>query len=407
MEIIRHTLKERRKLMQTKVKKATISTVGDIYFLVDGKGKLIMPAYRYMLFLRLNGKSINTNLIYCKHLKLFFDWLTLVGLNYLEAVKDNDKVLTNLGNFKFWIKYPNYNEHLIPIGGFEQKRSSSTINQIMTVVLNFYDFLIYDEGLDELNVYKEVRTNSLFHGFLDELSLGKEKTFSNIFKEKVPKKKLRYVTRSQYKMLSDACNNQRDRIIIGLMYEGGLRISEVIGLNIVDLRDIRNNKIYITLRDDPNNPDAFVKYGSEGSVFVSDALRNEIIDYLSNVLIDIKTDYFIINLYSRENRYKPMKRDTLEDIIERLGKKTGIPVHPHMFRHGIAVDMLAKGCDMVQIKDKLRHKNISTTSDIYAEVNDAARKDAMQTYFEKVDCDFTPDSTSMDELFNTLINEEE
>ena len=191
------------------------------------------------------------------------------------------------------------------------------------------------------------------------------------------------------------------------LYEGGLRISEVIGLNIVDLRDIRNNKIYITLRDDPNNPDAFVKYGSEGSVFVSDALRNEIIDYLSNVLIDIKTDYFIINLYSRENRYKPMKRDTIEDIIERLGKKTGIPVHPHMFRHGIAVDMLEKGCDMVQIKDKLRHKNISTTSDIYAEVNDAARKDAMQTYFEKVDCDFTPDSTSVDELFNTLINEEE
>lgn len=391
----------------TFVKKATISTVGEIYFLVDEKGKLIMPAYRYMLFLRLNGKSINTNLIYCKHLKLFFDWLSLMGLTYIEVVKENNLVLMNLANFKFWIKYPDFNERLIPINGFEQKRSSSTVNQIMTVVLNFYDFLVQDEGLAELNVYKEVRTNSLFGGFLDELSLKKEKTFSNIFKEKVPKKKLRYVTRSQYQTLLDACNNQRDRIIVGLMYEGGLRISEVIGLNIVDLRDIRNNKIYITFRNDPNNHDAFVKYGSEGSVFISNALRDEIIDYLTNVLVDIKTDYFIINLYSRENRYKPMKRDTIEDIIERLGKKTGIPVHPHMLRHGIAVDMLEKGCDMVQIKDKLRHKSISTTSDIYAEVNDIARKEAMQTYFEKVDSDFTPDAFSMDQLADMLISEEE
>ena len=68
----------------------------------------------------------------------------------------------------------------------------------MTVVLNFYDFLVHDEGLNELNVYKEIRTNSLFGGFLDELSLNKERTFSNIFKEKVPKKKLKYVTRNQY-----------------------------------------------------------------------------------------------------------------------------------------------------------------------------------------------------------------
>lgn len=59
------------------LKKAKISTVGEIYFLVDCKGKLIMPVYRYMLFLRMNGKSINTNLSYCKHLKLFLTGLHL------------------------------------------------------------------------------------------------------------------------------------------------------------------------------------------------------------------------------------------------------------------------------------------------------------------------------------------
>ena len=135
--------------------------------------------------------------------------------------------------------------------------------------------------------------------------------------------------------------------------------------------------------------------------------RDEIIDYLQNVLCNIKTDYVIINLYSKINRYKPMRRDTIEDIISRLGKKAGIDdLHPHMFRPGIAVDMLEKGCDMVQIKDKLRHRSISTTTNIYAEVNDKARKDAMTLYFNKIDTDFTPDAFSMNELADLLMKED-
>ena len=391
------------------IKKAKIATVGEIYFLVEDSGKPIMEVYRYMLFLRLNGKSINTNKVYCNHLKLFYEWLQLNHLTYHTAIWSDgkDMTLTSLSNFKFWIKYPDYNEKLIPIGGFEQKRTASTINQIMNVVLNFYDFIAQDEDMPGLDVYKELRCNTLFHGFLDELTLKKEKTFSNIFKERVPKKRIKYVTREQYNQLRSLANNQRDRIIIGLLFEGGMRVSEVIGLNIVDLKDIRNNKIFIRLREDPENPDAFVKYGSEGSIFISDTLRDEIIDYLQNVLCNIKTDYVIINLYSKINRYKPMRRDTIEDIISRLGKKAGIDdLHPHMFRHGIAVDMLEKGCDMVQIKDKLRHRSISTTTNIYAEVNDKARKDAMTLYFNKIDTDFTPDAFSMNELADLLMKED-
>ena len=89
------------------------------------------------------------------------------------------------------------------------------------------------------------------------------------------------------------------------MFEGGLRVSEVIGLNIADLRDIGNNKIYITKRNDPNNPDSAVKYDSEGTVFVSDTLAREINNYLIETLSDIDTDYVIINLYSDTNKYKP------------------------------------------------------------------------------------------------------
>lgn len=278
----------------------------------------------------------------------------------------------------------------------------------MNAVLSFYDFLEFDEGIETLHLYKESRTNSQFGFLLSEMIRKKEKKLTSILKEKVPKKRIEYVTRSQYELLYKKATNQRNRIIIGLMFEGGLRVSEVIGLNIADLRDIRNNKIYITKRNDPNNPDAAVKYDSEGVVFVSDALAREINNYLIETLSDIDTDYAIVNLYSDTNKYQPMKRDTIEDMVSKLGKKAGIEgLHPHMLRHGLAVDMLQKGSDMVEIRDTLRHKSVETTASIYAKADTPTRQAAMKTYYDKANKEFHPDGMDTDELVDFLLQDTE
>ena len=124
----------------------------------------------------------------------------------------------------------------------------------------------------------------------------------------------------------------------------------LIGLNISDLKDINNGIVHIVKRDDPNNPDAAVKYNSIGDVFVSSSLAKEINDFLIQTMGEIDTNYLIVNLYSPVNRYKPMKRDTIEDMFEQLGKKVGINhLHPHMLRHGLAMDMMKSGVD-IEIK---------------------------------------------------------
>ena len=387
-------------------------TVGTIYFLLDDDNKPIMPVYRFMLYMLSCGFSSNTSKTYAQHLKLYYEWLSLTGLDYHSAVGvgQNNKsvVLSNLSAFKFWLKYPDYSENLIPINGYTAKRQAITVNQIMNAVLSFYDFLEFDEGIETLHLYKESRTNSQFGFLLSEMIRKKEKKLTSILKEKVPKKRIEYVTRSQYELLYKKATNQRNRIIIGLMFEGGLRVSEVIGLNIADLRDIRNNKIYITKRNDPNNPDAAVKYDSEGVVFVSDALAREINNYLIETLSDIDTDYAIVNLYSDTNKYQPMKRDTIEDMVSKLGKKAGIEgLHPHMLRHGLAVDMLQKGSDMVEFRDTLRHKSVETTASIYAKADTPTRQAAMKTYYDKANKEFHPDGMDTDELVEFLLQDTE
>ena len=50
------------------------------------------------------------------------------------------------------------------------------------------------------------------------------------------------------------------------MFDAALRVSEVVGLHIADLKHLNEGRIDVVFREDPNNPDAAVKYRSEGYV---------------------------------------------------------------------------------------------------------------------------------------------
>lgn len=391
--------------------KSVKKLVGTIYFLIDDNYKPIMPVYRFMLDLVSKGYSSNTSKVYAQHLKLYYKWMKLQNLDYHSAIgvgtTKKATVYTNLSRFKFWLKYPDYDPKVVYLNGLKAKRQTSTVNQVMNAVLSFYDFLVLDEGIEKLNLYKEARVSSRFHHALDEMTIKHEKKKKSSLIEKVPKKTPKHITPNQYKLLMKNATNARNRIIIGLMFEGGLRVSEVIGLNICDLKDINEGIIHIVKREDPNNPDAAVKYNSVGVAFVSSALAKEINEFLIHTMEEIDTDYFIINLYSPVNKYQPMKRDTIEDMFEQLGKKVGIDhLHPHMLRHGLAMDMLHKDMNIEIIKDTLRHQDSSTTSNIYARSDTPTRQAAMNKYFQRTENTICPDAKTLDELVDFLIEED-
>ena len=136
-------------------------------------------------------------------------------------------------------------------------------------------------------------------------------------------------------------------------------------------------------------------------------VAKEINKFLIQTMEEIDTDYFIVNLYSPVNRYQPMKRDTIEDMLEQLGKKVGIDhLHPHMLRHGLAVDMLSDGIDIEINKDTLRHQDSSTTANIYARSDTKTRQAAMDKYFKKAETKICPEEKVLDELADFLINED-
>ena len=373
-------------------------------------GKVISEVYKYMRFLITNGNSYNTVISYCQRLKLYYEWLEVASLTYKTAVESksatNKGIIENFIAFKLWLKYPDYNKNVVSINGYTAIRTSKTVNLIMSTVLSFYDFISLDEGIDKLPVYRQMRGNAQFHSFLSEMTIKNQRGLTSVLKEKEVKKRLEYITREEYEKCYENATSLRNKIIIGLLFECGMRVSEVIGLMIEDLKDIQNKTIHIVKHNDPTNKDAAVKYDSEGTVFITDRLQKDIIEYINNFLVDIDTNYFIVNQYG-DNKYQPMSRRNIEDMITRLGRKIGInDLHPHSFRHGLAMDMLNSGCNMVQIKDTLRHSNINTTSDIYARYDTATKRQMMDEYNENANKNFAKEGSTLDELVDFLLEDD-
>lgn len=383
-----------------------------IYFVVENDGTVVKPVYDYMLFLARSKKSLNTIQNCAYSLRLYFEWLSSVNLTYKTAVesksKTNKGAIMNLSEFMFWLEYPDKNNKVIPIDGVQAARTPQTINQIMSHVHGFYRFASKNEGINSFPDYEEIQSNSQYRGFLSEMAITKKKQTKTPLKMKTKKKVPKYITLDEYRKMMEQANCLRDKVILSLMYDGGLRVSEVIGLHIEDLHDIYKNQIHITLREDYENRDASVKYGSVGTVFVSDNTRDLIIDYINDYLSFVDTNLVVFNLYG-ETRLKPMKRNNIEKLVKAIAKRAKIDknITLHMFRHGTAVLMFNNGCTMQQIQSKLRHSSPTTTANVYAEFDEFGRKEAMQTVYNKSNQKFTPDGLSLDDVLDWLTKEDD
>src|SRR5690606_23056208 len=195
-------------------------------------------------------------------------------------------------------------------------RSNATINNMMVAVQGMYTFLANNKEIPKVEFYREkMKTITSYKGFLHETT-KKSTIRENILKLKtVQDESYEFITREQYNSLFRACNNRRDKLIIALMFECGLRIGEVIGLHIEDCKP-QDGSIYIRHRDNLPN-DARVKNHSEGVAFMPDYVISLLIDYLTEDILNISNDMLFVNLY-RGNIGEAIKVNTVEDLFKRL-----------------------------------------------------------------------------------------
>jgi integrase len=337
--------------------------------LLDDNGLPIIPVVKYLKYLDNGEKSYNTQKTYCYSLKLYFEYLKEIDVDYRKV---NVNILSD---FVGWLRNPNENTKIINLKPTKAKRTEKTVNLIVTVVTNFYDYLFRSEELnndmiDKLMKQVFTRTNRHYKDFLYHVNKDKPSN-KNILKIKEPRRKLKVLTKEEIEIVYNATTNIRDEFLIKLLFETGLRIGEALSLFIEDVihSHDKGHRIRLVDRGELQNG-ARLKTG-EREIYISQELVDLFDDYAYDILdeLEIDTNFLFVKLRG-ENKGEPLEYQDVSALFKTLKKKTGIDVHPHLLRHTHATMYYHATKDIKQVQERLGHSQIQTTMNMYVHPSD-------------------------------------
>lgn len=159
---------------------------------------------------------------------------------------------------------------------------------------------------------------------------------------------------------------KRDRAILEIFYSSGLRLSELVGLN---LNDIDWDVGYLHIRG-KGNKERLTPVGYYALLALEDYLENA----RPLLLQQNQSEAVFIS-----NRGQRINRRTVEYMVDKYVKKVGLNsgISPHSLRHTFATHMLENGADIRSVQELLGHENVSTTQ-IYTHLS---RKKLREVYF--------------------------
>jgi integrase/recombinase XerD len=337
------------------------------YFVADDLGLPIEPILKFIKFKDNTNYARNTLRMYCQHLKLYFEYLQQRELDFQEVTIDDLALFVN------WLQNPYESLKVIPVHPIDTARSPRTVNIVINTVLAFYDYILrHEEYSNNISgrLKKFVTTPSRnFKGFLYGIAHENKKVTSNILKLKVPKSKPKILTKVEITTLIKTCNNFRDKFLLTLLYETGMRIGEALSLWIEDF-DVSEMVIDLKDRGQLENNAEIKTVSSPRRIDISQNLADKFMEYIAEYHTeDVETNHIFIRV-SGNNKYKAMSYIDVDNLFRTLKKKTGIYVTPHMFRHSSLTLLRMAGWQPELLRIRAGHKNIYTTMNTYIHPSD-------------------------------------
>ena len=273
------------------------------------------------------GLSDKTKESYGYDLNTYKDFLYDKGITNVKSITTND--------IEDYLKYRN-----------DENELTSTIAHNLTVIKNFHSYLLKSRIID-----KDVS--------------------ENISRPKLRKTLPKTLSIEDIDKLLDIRLNSlydyRNKAMIELMYGSGLRVSELISLDLHSI-DFTNCIIRITGK---GKKDRIVPVGEYSMYYLEKYL-----EVRNSMLKKENTDALFLN-----NHGKRMTRQGFFKNLKSILRNQGLDenVSPHTLRHSFATHLLERGADLRSIQELLGHSDIATTR-IYTHITDNKVKEDYKKY---------------------------
>lgn len=209
-----------------------------------------------------------------------------------------------------------------------------------------------------------VRRNiSSFFSWLEEEDYILKSPMKRIHKIKTKTVVKNTISDEGIEKLRDHCRERRDLAIIDLLYSTGIRVGELVNLNIDDI-DLEGRECVV-----------YGKGGKERRVYFDAKAKVHLKEYIENRRDDNEALFVTLDA-----PYDRLKISGVEIRLRNLGKQLNLEkIHPHKFRRSMATRAIDKGMPIEQVQKILGHSQIDTTMQ-YAMVNQNNVKTAHQKY---------------------------
>jgi integrase/recombinase XerD len=351
-------------------------------YLVAETCAFVQPVKQYLDYLAALERCPHTLENYCRHLCHYFTFLEQSSIQWHQVTPDD------LVHFVQWLRNPLRRVGISMLHGTSMLGECS-VNTILSTVSSFYRYHIQRGAiLGSPILYEQISNRfSGFKPFLIHTSRGR--TTRHLITLKEPEKHIKTVKDADFETFVAAIDNEQFHCILLLMREGGMRVGEVLGLQLQDLEFYRNG-IWVRRRRGLENG-ALAKSLAEGEERFID-LSPELMALLDHLLLQhtFDTDHlFVVLKKNAKNKWgdstygRPLDREAVKGLFRYYSQKSGIHIHAHMLRHSHATELIKAGWDASYVQKRLGHAQVQTTINTYVHLDDEAMSQKWQKYQEK------------------------
>ena len=318
---------------------------------------------RFFESLRNQGMSERTIVQYAFDTKSFFDWLSpALSCNNVDLKTCNASILDDLtiDDINDYFKTIRTVNAVDKLGNAKRKLSSPS--------------------------YRARKASSLRSFFKYYYRIGETKNGLGDLIEvpKIPEQKIIVIEKDDISRLLNAitdCQNmskmeisrhkrieKRDYAIMMLFLGTGIRVSELVGLDVGDF-DFYSSSFVVTR-----------KGGDEDEVFFSEEVKNALEDYLKDCRDKLLKEESEETAFFVSGRGDRLTVSSVEKLVKKYGIKAGLNVdlHPHSLRKSFGTYLYEESGDIYLVASALHHSSVETTKKHYANMSKDHKRSAAQ-----------------------------
>ncbi|MFQ6121931.1 MAG: tyrosine recombinase XerC [Dehalococcoidales bacterium] len=277
-------------------------------------------------------------------------------INYLQAERNASPYTVR-----------NYTNDLLDFFDFLRAQGISSLKQVDRHILRGYLSRLVEQGFVKTSIARKLSAIRSFYRYLlreEVVSVSPAATASS---PKLDRRLPSFLTVEETVRLLEAPDlskpeGQRDRALLELLYASGLRVSELVNLNLEQV-NLDTNEIRV-----------WGKGSKERVVLIGEPAAQALSAYLSQgrpkLLGGKRNNALFLNRYGGR---LPARR--IQKILEKYANLANIDkrVHPHLLRHTFATHLLDGGADLRVVQELLGHAQLTSTQ-VYTHVSKSQAK---------------------------------